>query len=60
MSVHRLVGSGILPAEQPQRGLPMVISVHNLTLVEVQRAVQSLKPGHTCPLPEDPRQLKLF
>jgi DNA invertase Pin-like site-specific DNA recombinase len=60
MSVHRLVGSGILPAEQPQRGLPMVISVHDLTLVEVQRAVQSLKAGHTCPLPEDPRQLKLF
>jgi DNA invertase Pin-like site-specific DNA recombinase len=60
MSVHRLVGSGILPAEQPQRGLPMVISVHDLTSVEVQRAVQSLKAGHACPLPEDPRQLKLF
>jgi hypothetical protein len=60
MSVHRLVGSGILPAEQPQRGLPMVISTADLDLPEVQRAVLSLKAGHTRPLPEDPRQLKLF
>ena len=60
MSVHRLVGSGILPAEQPQRGLPMVISTADLDLPEVQRAVLSLKAGHTRPLPEDPRQLKFF
>jgi DNA invertase Pin-like site-specific DNA recombinase len=60
MSVHRLVSSGILPAEQPQRGLPMVISAPDLELVEVQRAVMSLKAGHTRPLPDDPRQLKLF
>ena len=60
MSVHRLVSSRILPAEQPQRGLPMVISVANLELPEVQRAVLSLKAGHTRPLPEDPRQLKFF
>jgi hypothetical protein len=60
MSVHRLVGSGILPAEQPQRGLPRVISTADLDLPEVQRAVLSLKAGHTRPLPEDPRQLKFF
>jgi hypothetical protein len=60
MSVHRLVCSGILPAEQPQRGLPMVISITDLELAEVQRAVLSLKAGHTRPLPEDPKQLKLF
>lgn len=60
MSVHRLVNSKILPAEYPQRGLPMVISAVNLDLPEVQRAVQSLKGGHTHPLPEDPGQLKLF
>lgn len=60
MSVHRLVGSGILPAEQPQRGLPMVISAADLALPEVCRAVMSLKAGHTRPLPEDPRQLKFF
>ena len=60
MSVHRLVSSGILPAEQPQRGLPMVILETSLDLAEVQRAVISLKAGHTRPLPEDPRQLKFF
>ena len=60
MSVHRLVSSGVLPAEQPQRGLPMVILATDLDLAEVQRAVKSLKAGHTRPLPEDPRQIKLF
>jgi hypothetical protein len=60
MSVHRLVNTGILPAEQPQRGLPMVILVSDLDLPEVKRAVMSLKAGHTCPLPDDPRQLKFF
>jgi hypothetical protein len=60
MSVHRLVHSGILPAEHPQQGLPMVISEGDLALPEVQLAVISLKAGHTRPLPDDPRQLKLF
>jgi DNA invertase Pin-like site-specific DNA recombinase len=60
MSVHRLVNSGILPAEQPQRGLPMVITATDLSLPEVKRAVMSLKAGHIRPLPDDPRQLKLF
>lgn len=60
MSVHRLVSSGILPAEQPQRGLPMVILDAHLDLSEVKRAVLSLKAGHTCPLPDDPRQLKFL
>jgi DNA invertase Pin-like site-specific DNA recombinase len=60
MSVHRLVGCKILPAEQPQRGLPMVISAADLMLPEVQRAVMALKAGHTRPLPDDPRQLKFF
>lgn len=60
MSVHRLVGSGVLPAEQPRRGLPLVISAGDLDLPEVKRAVISLKAGHTRPLPEDPRQLKFF
>jgi DNA invertase Pin-like site-specific DNA recombinase len=60
MSVHRLVSSRILPAEQPQRGLPMVISAADLDLPEVQRAILSLKAGHTRPLPDDPRQLKFF
>lgn len=60
MSVHRLVGSGVLPAEQTQRGMPLVIQVADLELPEVKRAVISLKAGHTRPLPDDPRQLKFF
>jgi DNA invertase Pin-like site-specific DNA recombinase len=60
MSVHRLVQSGVLPAEQPDRGLPMVISTSNLHQEELQRAVSALRAGHTRPLPDDPRQAKLF
>jgi len=60
MSVHRLVTSKILPAEYPQRGLPMVISAVDLDLDEIQHAVRSLKAGKTRPLPEDPSQLELF
>ena len=60
MSVHRLVRCGILAAEQPARGLPMVISASDLDEAEVQRAVKSLKAGHNRPLPEDPKQLKFF
>jgi DNA invertase Pin-like site-specific DNA recombinase len=60
MSVHRLVCTGILPAEQPDRGLPMVISASMLRDEQVQRAVSALRAGHTRPLPEDPRQIKLF
>ena len=60
MSVHRLVYSGILPAERPDRGLPMVISTSDLHQEQVQRAVSALRAGHTRPLPDDPRQTKLF
>jgi DNA invertase Pin-like site-specific DNA recombinase len=60
MSVHRLVGSGILAAEQPDRGLPMVISTLDLNKEELQRAVSALRAGHARPLPDDPRQAKLF
>ena len=60
MSVHRLVGSGILPAEQPDRGLPMVISTLDLNKEELQRAVSALRAGHSRPLPDDPRQTRLF
>lgn len=60
MSVHRLVYSGILPAERPDRGLPMVISTSNLHHEQVQRAVSALRTGHTRPLPDDPRQAKFF
>jgi DNA invertase Pin-like site-specific DNA recombinase len=60
MSVHRLVRSGILPAEQPHRRLPMVISTSNLEHEGVQRAVLALKSGRTRPLPDDPRQTRFF
>jgi len=60
MSVHRLVRSRLLPAEQPQPGLPMVIQANHLELAEVQQAVISLKNGHIRPLPDDPNQLKFF
>jgi DNA invertase Pin-like site-specific DNA recombinase len=60
MSVHRLVNSGILPAEQLARRLPMVISASDLDHEDVQRAVATLKSGQTRPLPDDPRQTKLF
>lgn len=60
MSVHRLVRAGILPAEQPHPGFPMVICETSLNQVSVQQVVKSLKSGHTRPLPQDPRQKKLF
>jgi len=60
MSVHRLVKHGILSAEQPHPGLPMIISASELDREEVQSAVLRLKSGHSRPLPDDPRQLALF
>ena len=60
MSVHRLVKHGILSAEQPHSGLPMIISASEFDREEVQSAVLRLKSGHSRPLPDDPRQLALF
>jgi DNA invertase Pin-like site-specific DNA recombinase len=60
MSVHRLVRSGILRAEQPHAGFPMLITASDLELPVVQRAIKSLKAGQIRPLPDDPAQLKLF
>jgi len=60
MSVHRMVKHGILPAEQPHAGLPMIISASALDREEVQSAVKRLKSGCSRPLPDDPRQLALF
>jgi hypothetical protein len=60
MSVHRLVDCGILPAERPDRGLPMVIRTSDLQREELNRAVSALKAGHSRPLPDDPRQAKFF
>jgi len=60
MSVHRLINSGILPAERPDRGLAMVICTADLHTEELKRAVSALKTGHTRPLPDDPRQARFF
>lgn len=60
MSVHRLVQAGIIPAEQPHRGSVMVIRRAELDGPAVQQAVVALKTGQTRPLPENPRQAKLF
>jgi DNA invertase Pin-like site-specific DNA recombinase len=60
MSIHRLVYSGILPAERPARGLPMVISKSDLHHEQVQRAVSAMRTGQTRPLPDDPHQARLF
>ena len=42
MSVHRLVRAGIMPAEQPHTGLPMVICRMSLDDEAIQQAVKSL------------------
>ncbi len=60
MSMTRLVKSGIIPAEQPRRGLPTVIKQDDLTLDRVQRAVSQLKTSNNRPLSDDPNQFKLF
>lgn len=60
MSVSRMVASGILPAEQPSRGLPTVILASDLKLSAVQSAIHTLKSQSNRPLPPDPNQLSLF
>jgi DNA invertase Pin-like site-specific DNA recombinase len=60
MSVSRLVQAGVLPAEQPLPGLPVVISSGDLNLPDVQQAVKQLKTSHNRPLTQDPNQLSLF
>jgi len=60
MSVSRLVTRGILPAEQPSRGLPTVIRASDLDLPTVQGAIHTLKSRNNRPLPADPNQLSLF
>ena len=60
MSVHRLVQQGILPAEQPAPGFPMVIRQSDLPRAEVQQAVHRIQLSLPRPLPADPNQLKLF
>jgi len=60
MSVSRLVSSGVLPAEQPNPGLPTVIQASDLSFPIVQRAIHTLKSQYNRPLPADPNQLSLF
>jgi DNA invertase Pin-like site-specific DNA recombinase len=60
MSVHRLVQRGILPAEQPAPGFPLVIRQSDLSRSEVQEAARRIQLSLPRPLPADPNQLKLF
>jgi DNA invertase Pin-like site-specific DNA recombinase len=60
MSLHRLVQRGILPAEQPAPGFPMVIRQSDLARAEVQEAARRIHLSLPQPLPVDPNQLNLF
>ena len=60
MSVHRLVQSAILPADQPSPGLPCIIRESDLAAPEVQQAVHRIRSNLPKPLPADPNQRKLF
>lgn len=60
MSVHRLVQEGILPAEQPARGMPCIIRRADLALPEVRHAVRRILSSLPRPLPANPDQLNLF
>jgi DNA invertase Pin-like site-specific DNA recombinase len=60
MSLHRLVQRGVVPAEQPAPGFPMVIRQSDLSSTEVQEAAHRIRLSLPRPLPVDPNQLKLF
>lgn len=60
MSMTRLVQAGIIPAEQPQKGMPTFIRQADLSLKRVQCAVAEIKQSGNRPLSHDPNQLKLF
>jgi hypothetical protein len=60
MSVHRLVQRGILAAEQPAPGFPVVIRQSDLSRAEVQEAARHIQLSLPRPLPADPNQLNLF
>ena len=60
MSVSRLVHAGIIHAEQPYEGLPMVICENEIQSSDVQKQVARLKSSNNRPLPDDPKQLSLF
>lgn len=60
MSMTRLVQEGIVPAEQPLRGLPSVINQADLQLTQIQGAVDQLKASSNRPLSRHRDQLSLF
>ena len=60
MSMTRLVRAGMVPAEQPQPGLPTVVQWEDLDREEVKRAVDRLKTSGNRPLTDDPNQISLF
>lgn len=60
MSMTRLVQIGVIPAEQPQPGMPTVIKQSDLDDPRVQRAVNQLKESNNRPLTQHPDQGNLF
>ena len=60
MSMTRLVQAGIIPAEQPQKGMPAIIRQADLSLKRVQCAVAEIKQSGNRPLSHDQNQRKLF
>jgi len=59
MSVNRLIGRGLLPAEGTP-GFPRVLMCADLDHPAVQKAVKAIKSHGNSPLPENPKQRVLF
>lgn len=59
MSVNRLIGRGLLPAEGPP-GFPRVLVCADLDQPAVQKAVKAIRSHANSPLPENPKQRGLF
>lgn len=60
MSMTRLVQIGVIPAEQPQPGMPTVIKQCNLDHPRVQKAIIQLKESNNRPLTQHPDQRNLL
>jgi hypothetical protein len=60
MSLHRLAHRGVIAAEQPAPGFPLVIRQSDLSRAEVQEAARRIHLSLPRPLPADPNQLNLF
>ncbi|NCD17671.1 MAG: hypothetical protein EOL91_10260 [Actinobacteria bacterium] len=60
MSVLRLIRNGHISAKQVFSGAPWIIKASVLELKSVEKAVESMKNGHSGPLTENPNQITLW